>query len=201
MKSKKTINLSPNILSSVINTAFNSDLRCLHGAVLINKRNIVASGHNHKRSSFRGRICMAIHAEEDAIRTFYNHHITFLPCLRKWSLYPTRKNRLKKTLNLVIIRIKKSESDSEFIQFENSAPCKNCFDLIKAVNIKNVIYSSGNDDEFIVEKVRDYVGEHVSVGHQFRELIEKNGYVDLTAIYGLRENKKDIQQNNEKKRR
>jgi len=49
--------------------------------------------------------------------------------------------------------------------YSNSAPCMNCFNVIKELNIKKIIFSIEND--FKVFKTAEYHTTHVSHGNRF----------------------------------
>ena len=47
----------------------------------------------------------------------------------------------------------------------NSAPCSNCFNVIRKLNIKRMIFSS-DDDEFKICKTTEYQTNHISHGNR-----------------------------------
>ena len=180
---KSTINsLSNNIVNKLIELTEKSDLRCNHSAVLVDKkRNIISTGYNYTRTYFKGCTCTSVHAEQMAIGTFYNHHISFKN--NKWNYYRC-KNRHKKNLDLIVIRVKRGKNG---IEWRESAPCSHCLSLIKEVNIRRVIYTTGNDDEIALKKVNDIESEHVTVGNCVVEFIKKHGYLDRKHVYQNRD--------------
>ncbi len=50
-------------------------------------------------------------------------------------------------------------------KYRNSAPCLNCFNVIKELNIKKIVFSVEND--FRVYKTIDYQTDHVSQGNRY----------------------------------
>jgi len=54
----------------------------------------------------------------------------------------------------------------------NSAPCINCFNVIRQLNIKKIIFSIEND--FMIYKTNEYHTDHVSHGNRF---IQKRGLI------------------------
>lgn len=60
--------------------------------------------------------------------------------------------------------------------YRNSAPCKDCFNVIRELNIKKLIFSSENND-FQVHKTSDYHTEHISHGNRYlhtQKIITRN---------------------------
>ncbi len=109
--------------------AINSELLQKHGSVLVCASNIF-TGYNHFKYSIhskQSKLCIPIHAEEDAINNF------ILYCRKKHfnDLY------IRKLLNksiLIIIRVKNE-------QLKTSTPCFHCIKMIKHYGIKTIIYS------------------------------------------------------------
>ena len=50
--------------------------------------------------------------------------------------------------------------------YRNSAPCKNCYSVISKLGIKQIIFSS-DENEFITIKTSDYHTEHISNGNRY----------------------------------
>ena len=55
-------------------------------------------------------------------------------------------------------------------KYLNSAPCKNCFNVICELNIKKIIFSSDNN-KFEIHKTTDYYTEHISHGNRYLQSI------------------------------
>lgn len=55
----------------------------------------------------------------------------------------------------------------------NSAPCRDCFKIIKELSIKKIIYST-NDNKFEMYKSEDYETNHISNGNRFLKLSNGN---------------------------
>ena len=49
--------------------------------------------------------------------------------------------------------------------YKNSAPCINCFNVMRELNIKKIIFSSEND--FEIHKTNEYSTKHISHGNRY----------------------------------
>ena len=122
-----------------------------HGCVAVINGRVVASGYNHYRTySSDGYIknSCTCHAEMDTLRE-----------LNKRSLSGKRKVNNKK----IILYIVRTDHNGEF---KESGPCVDCFEIIKKLNIKKIIFSCDNHS-VIISKPRDYMPEHVSLGRRY----------------------------------
>ena len=121
--------MSEDLIDLACKCAINSELLQKHGSVLVCASNIF-TGYNHFKYSIhskQSKLCIPIHAEEDAINNF------ILYCRKKHfnDLY------IRKLLNksiLIIIRVKNE-------QLKTSTPCFHCIKMIKYYGIKTIIYS------------------------------------------------------------
>ena len=127
--------MSKELIDLACKCAINSELLQKHGSVLVCASNIF-TGYNHFKYSIhskQSKLCVPIHAEEDAINNF------ILYCRKKHfnDLY------IRKLLNksiLIIIRVKND-------QLKTSTPCFHCIKMIKHYGIKTIIYSdTGNNN-------------------------------------------------------
>lgn len=64
--------------------------------------------------------------------------------------YGAKEKSIKK-LDLLVIRINRDGIIGK------SRPCYNCLDMMRAVGIKKVYYTSGNNNELICENVKDMI--------------------------------------------
>lgn len=92
-----------------------------------------------------------------------------VPNARQRSL-PVKKNRgfyekIFKKSTLYVVRT------DNYGNYRNSAPCKNCFDIISELKIKRIIFSTENED-FKIIKTQDYKTEHVSNGNRFLNMTD-----------------------------
>lgn len=67
--------------------------------------------------------------------------------------------KIFKKISLYVVRIDRSNS------FKDSAPCVDCIKVIRALNIKKIVYSTDNGD-FKVVKPNDYITTHMSQGRR-----------------------------------
>ena len=70
-----------------------------------------------------------------------------------------------KKVNLIVIRIDKTNT------LQMAKPCSHCLETIKQLNIiKNIYYSTGNNDEIKCEKITNIENIHVSRGNRSARL-------------------------------
>jgi tRNA(Arg) A34 adenosine deaminase TadA len=84
----------------------------------------------------------SIHAEANAISTFFDKYIGKINTKKKYNLIVIRKNQCGGTCN--------------------ARPCYKCLDMMKIYGIKKVYYSIGNDENIICENVKDMISIHSS---------------------------------------
>lgn len=56
--------------------------------------------------------------------------------------------------------------------FRNSAPCKNCLDIIQTLNIKKIIFST--EDDFASYKTNEYQTNHISHGNRYLRTLKSH---------------------------
>ena len=56
--------------------------------------------------------------------------------------------------------------------YRNSAPCKNCFNIISELKIKRIIFST-EDENFQIVKTENYKTEHISNGNRFLNMTQE----------------------------
>ena len=79
------------------------------------------------------------------------------------------KERRKKKVDLIVLRINKND------EYRNARPCKHCLETMRDLNcIDKIYYSTGNNDEFIMEKVNRMISNHVSYGNKVSDYISVN---------------------------
>lgn len=108
--------------------ALKSNMQQKHGAVVVYKNKIIASGYNERCDYMNENY--SIHAEVSAIsKLFYN----------------------KKLLELCDIYVVRNAGASFDNCLKNSKPCKSCTNFIKKYNLRNIYYSTSyRYDEMIM---------------------------------------------------
>jgi deoxycytidylate deaminase len=107
-------------IDAAIDEALKSSMRFKHGCVISFHNNIIAKGHNYRKSRVVG---FSIHAEEAAV----NELIT-----RKWAGSVKRQN-----LHLYVVRVRKNGNVC------NSKPCRMCSKRIYQIQcISKIFYST-----------------------------------------------------------
>jgi len=100
--------------------ATKSTMQQKHGAIIVYKNNIIASGFNYNCSYMNNNY--SIHAEVSAIsQMFYNKKLLELCDIYVVRIAPAFNNCLK-----------------------NSKPCRNCTNFIKKYNLRNIYYSTND---------------------------------------------------------
>mgnify|MGYP003648361186 FL=1 len=153
------------------NESFRSPVSMKHGCVAVVNGRIMATGHNHYRTSSRdGFICNSCtcHAEMAALRNMnkrtgrrgknYQHSMKeagLISLFKKTTLY-----------------IARTGSNGEF---RDSGPCINCLNMIKSLNLKKIVYSC-NDNTVVVCKPSEYIPVHYTFGSKHIEKLNRISY-------------------------
>jgi len=99
--------------------ALKSNMQQKHGAIIVYKNKIIASGFNYRCDYMNNNF--SIHAEIAAIsQMFYN-------------------KKLLELCDIYVVRIASSIYDN---CLKNSKPCKNCTNFINKYNLRNIYYST-----------------------------------------------------------
>lgn len=116
------------------NIALNSNMFQKHGAIIVYKKNIVATGFNSysnlKKNNF------SIHAEINAINNF----------IKKYD------KSLLHFCELYVVRISPSIYNSKEYLLKYSKPCINCQKIINKFNIPKIYYSTNYDYDNYLSK-------------------------------------------------
>ena len=151
-----------NIINNLINVTHQCSMTQRHAAAVLNKKS-VTYGVNHERCRLKGRVCCAVHAEQDAINRFMGKNLKFYN--GKW--FCSKKIKSKK-LSMFIIRV------NSFGELIESAPCKTCIDLMKAINISKIYYSNSSGN--ITCSNINNLSSFISVGDAFLFCITNINY-------------------------
>tara|TARA_B110000093_G_scaffold179889_1_gene220867 strand:+ start:729 stop:1262 length:534 start_codon:yes stop_codon:yes gene_type:complete len=117
------------------NIAKNSNMFQKHGAVIVYKKTIIATGYNSY--SYNSKTNFSIHAEIVAINNAIKNSNKELLCYSK----------------LYIVRIA-PESKSKYI-LKYSKPCLNCQKYINKFNIKKIFYSTNYEYDKVISSDSD----------------------------------------------
>jgi tRNA(Arg) A34 adenosine deaminase TadA len=145
-----------NIFSCSLKEATKSDLLFKHGCVATYGGKIIARGYNtykcySSNDSFSKDQC-SCHAEIIVIRkVIFNNRNN-----------KRKLNRVMKKMKLYISRY------SENNNYNNSAPCVNCLEVIKQHNIRKIIFNLNN--EFFEYNSKDYHTNHRTFGDITRKI-------------------------------
>lgn len=106
-------------LQKAAEIALKSNMQQKHGAVIVYKNKIVATGYNEICDYMNNNF--SIHAEVSAIsKMFYN-------------------KKLLELCDIYVVRIASVTFDN---CLKNSKPCKNCTNFINKYNLRNIYYST-----------------------------------------------------------
>jgi deoxycytidylate deaminase len=106
-------------LQKAAEIALKSNMQQKHGAVIVYKNKIVATGYNEICNYMNNNF--SIHAEVSAIsKMFYN-------------------KKLLELCDIYVVRIASVTFDN---CLKNSKPCKNCTNFINKYNLRNIYYST-----------------------------------------------------------
>ncbi len=114
-------------LQEAAEIALKSNMQQKHGAVIVYKNKIIATGYNEICDYMNNNF--SIHAEVSAIsKMFYN-------------------KKLLEFCDIYVVRIAPPIFDN---CLKNSKPCKNCTNFIKKYNLRNIYYSTSYKFEEIL---------------------------------------------------
>ena len=126
-----------NYISEAAYEAKKSPCRAQHGCVAVTNGRIIGRGYNYYRNpssdGFISDICTC-HAEMAALREIYR-------MINGRGHYSKNKNKIFKKVTLYVVRINKENI------LQKSTPCTDCMQVIKALQIKKIVYS--DDGEII----------------------------------------------------
>lgn len=111
-----------------------------HGAVAVVNGRILARGHNTYRTHSSDKFirnCCTCHAEISALRQMYRRHNHTHAPLHCNNLPRKCRAEFKKVVLYVIRKTHNNE-------IKPSGPCTECIKLIRALNIKRIVYSDRN---------------------------------------------------------
>ena len=117
------------------NIAKNSNMFQKHGAVIVYKKNIIASGYNSY--SYNSRTNFSMHAEIVAINNVIKNY---------------GKDVLQES-KLYIVRIAPESKSKNLLKY--SKPCLNCQKYINKFNIKKTYYSTNYDYDKVTSRDSD----------------------------------------------
>ena len=121
-----------------------------HGCIAVINGRVMARGHNHYRTysndGYINNSCTC-HAEMDTLRSLNKRTIKGIHLKNK----------------KIILYIVRTDNNGEL---KESGPCIDCFNKIKKLNIKKIIYSCNNNC-VTISKPKDYTPVHVSLGRRF----------------------------------
>lgn len=165
------------IVHTLSNKAVNSQINQRLAAVLIKGKRMVSQPCcNTLRNKCKGTLCGSLHAETNAILSYYGNKLSFNK-KEGWYFDKTKERNSKaKNLDLFVIRINHNNDIC------NSRPCFNCLDLMKTVGINRVYYSVDNGD-VICEHVKNMVSIQASSTTIYMSRMKKNFTVSIDEYF------------------
>jgi deoxycytidylate deaminase len=143
-------NLLETYLHSLKTEAMKSSIQIkLAASLLKGKKMICKPCCNIERNYYKGIHYGSLHAEANAIFSYYGKNIAFNKKKNKWCITGhCQKNKL----NLIVIRINKIN------ELGLSRPCYHCLQILQDVGINKVYYTTGEiKNQFVCENVKDMI--------------------------------------------
>jgi deoxycytidylate deaminase len=116
---------------------------------------------NIERNYIKGHVCPAIHAEVNAINSYFGKNIKYSEKYG-WST----NHKINKNLNIMVVRKKNDNT------LGNARPCYKCTMMLQNIGINKVYYSM--DDKLYCEKVKNMVSVNISPSWKQIEIINYN---------------------------
>lgn len=161
-----------NILNFLRNKANKSLIdQQLAAAIIKGKKMISKPCCNTTRSICRGNHIGSLHAEANAIMTFYGRALSF-DKKSGWIL----DERARTNLDLVVVRVNRSGDTC------NARPCHNCLSMMKSVGIRRVYYSVSSD-QVVCENVKDMISIQSSSVDKYLDQLNSSKYNDSNSYY------------------
>lgn len=140
------------MICQAIEQAYLSPVLMRHGCVAVRNGKIIASGFNNYRTYSKDgviRNSCTCHAEADVIHKLNNLGITSLP-----------------KITLYIVRISRKGLTRE------SAPCKDCYDLLKNKGIRKFVYTTNTGIQ--KTSINDFTPTQITTGRCYLNKIKTN---------------------------
>lgn len=142
------------ILEELLNQASKSTMRTKHGCVIVKGKHIISSGSNNELYHSESNAILQ-HMCKNFITLNYKKNIQRL-------IYIINKNNdiIKKLKGscLYVLRVDKNG------ELSNSKPCVWCTELIKNIHFKKIIYTTGINIPWNIERPSKLITSHVSIG-------------------------------------
>lgn len=146
-----TTNLFDKVYSKLKDEAFKSPLNHQHCAAILKNKKIIGNPCSNHYGDIRSESTLgSMHAETNAIISFFGKDLHYEHKSEKWKISPLRK-RVNNKFDIIVLRINNNGDTM------NSRPCFRCLKMMQNVGIKNIFYSSNNSNELICERVNDMI--------------------------------------------
>ena len=110
---------------------------------------------NLERNYIKGHVCPAMHAETNAVSSYFGKCISYSDKYG-WSLM----QKAEKNLNIMVVRKKNDNT------LGNARPCYKCTLMLQSIGINKVYYSM--DNKLYCEKVKNMIS--VNVSHSWKQI-------------------------------
>lgn len=147
-------NKDARVFEDSLNEATKSEMLFKHGCVATYGGKIIARGCNTYKcyspnDKFNNNQC-SCHAEMGVLRQIYYQHIK-------------KKHKLNRIMKKTKLYISRSSSTGEST---NSAPCVNCLNMIRQLNIRKIIFNL--DGKYFEYSPADYITTHRTFGDLYQ---------------------------------
>lgn len=138
------------VYSKLKEGAINSPIVYKHCAAILKHRKIMGKPCCNNYGCVHSDCSLgSVHAEANAILSYFGKDIYFDYKIQKWAISKKVKNKGRK-LDIVVIRINHNGDTV------NSRPCYNCLKMMQDIEIKNIFYTTSSSG-FICERVQDMI--------------------------------------------
>jgi deoxycytidylate deaminase len=120
---------------------------------------------NLERNYIKGHVCPAMHAETNAVCSYFGKCISYSDKYG-WSLM----KKAEKNLNIMVVRKKNDNT------LGNARPCYKCTLMLQSIGINKVYYSM--DNKLYCEKVKNMISVNISPSWKQIEIVNYDNFND-----------------------
>lgn len=138
------------LINRLINYPNNSNIEIQLSAIMLHGTKPVGNVcTNIERNYIKGHVCPAMHAETNAVSTYFGKKLRYSDKYG-WIL----NKKVEKNLNIMVVRKKNDNT------LGNARPCYKCTLMLQDIGINKVYYSM--DNNIYCEKVRNMISVNIS---------------------------------------
>ena len=161
------------LINRLINYPNNSNIEIQLSAIMLHGTKPVGNVcTNIERNYIKGHVCPAMHAETNAVSTYFGKKLRYSDKYG-WIL----NKKVEKNLNIMVVRKKNDNT------LGNARPCYKCTLMLQDIGINKVYYSM--DNNIYCEKVRNMISVNISGSWKQIEIVNyenTNDYIRSMII-------------------